>query len=133
MGTRTAYPPEVKAAAIAALAAGTPATQVAIKYSVATATVRAWKARELRDMQFTPTVAQDQRAEFGQLVLEFLREEVHALRAQAQLFADAEWLKTQSAADLAVLHGVCTDKAVVLLQAIEARDDDAAAGGDEGL
>jgi len=133
MGTRTVYPPEVKQAALAALAAGTSATEVAIRYSVASATVRAWKARELRDLQFTPTVARDERAEFGQRVLTFLQEEINALRAQAQLFTDPEWLRTQNAHDLAILHGVCVDKTAALLQAIESRDDDAGAGADAAL
>jgi hypothetical protein len=115
--TRTSYPPEVKAQALAALAAGTPANQVAATYAIAVATVRSWKARELTGL--APTASADRRAELGSQVLAFLQEELNALRTQAQLFQDADWLKSQSAADLALLHGVCTDKAVLLLQALE--------------
>lgn len=131
MGTRTSYPPEVKAAAIAALAAGTPATKVAVEYNVTVATVRSWKAREVKEL--APIVPRNERAEFGQLVLEFLRAEIKALHAQALQFADPEWLKDQSAEHLAVLHGVCTDKAIILLAAIEADVDGGGTSADAAL
>jgi transposase-like protein len=115
--TRQSYPPEVKAQALAALASGAPATEVASTYAVAVATVRSWKARELTGL--APTATPDRRAALGEQVMNFLQDELNALRKQAQLFQDADWLKTQCAADLALLHGVCTDKAVLLLQAIE--------------
>lgn len=131
MGKRNSYAQEVKEAALAALQCGTPATEVAIRYAVAVATVRSWKARELRARDFAPTVPDGARVEFGARVLTFLQEEIDGLRAQAKLFTDPEWLKTQNAHDLAVLHGVCIDKTISLLQAIERPAEPGGTGGSD--
>ena len=42
-------------------------------------------------------------------------------------FGDPEWLKKQSAGELAVLHGVAVDKGIRLLEALEAGGGDAVA------
>ena len=51
--------------------------------------------------------------------MEYLKGSLHTLQEQARFFADAEWLRKQDAADVAVLHGVLTDKVVRLLEALE--------------
>jgi hypothetical protein len=49
------------------------------------------------------------------------------LQIQAEAFSDKQWLAKQDASDVAVLHGVMTDKAVRLLEAMSAGDDSDAA------
>ncbi len=64
-----------------------------------------------------------QKEEIGELLIGYLRANLSALTQQAKVFADPEWLQKQSASELAVLHGVQTDKAVRLLEALAPPED----------
>lgn len=104
---------------MAALLAGQSVNSVAAEYNIPLGTVKSWRAR-------TKTVAgvdPQKKAEVGDLLLEYLRANLAALKVQAEQFADKSWLKTQDASDLAVLHGVMTDKAVRLMEAFGRSDD----------
>lgn len=107
-----AYTDETKAAVLAALMAGQSISEVAREYNIPKGTVSAWKKRT--------TVAENatQKKEIGDLLVEYLRTNLNTLRTQAEVFADKTWLKKQAAGELAVLHGVLTDKAVRLLEAL---------------
>jgi transposase-like protein len=105
------HAPEVRAAVAAALLAGQGVGEVAAQYRLPTSTVSRWK-REARR-------AAGQSEDVGELLLAYLRENLSTLTAQAVVFRDPEWLRTQPAGELAVLHGVMTDKAVRLLEALE--------------
>jgi len=59
-----------------------------------------------------------QQAELGELIVGYLRENLATLASQARDFRDTEWLKKQPASEAAVLHGVLTDKAIRLLEAL---------------
>jgi hypothetical protein len=61
--------------------------------------------------------SQTQKKEIGDLLLAYLRSNLEALQAQAVMFSNEQWLAKQNAADVAVLHGVMTDKAIRLLEA----------------
>ena len=60
------------------------------------------------------------RGRIGDLLLGYLGDLIGMLRKQLVVFGDTEWLKKQSAGEMAVLHGVCVDKTVRLLEALEA-------------
>jgi len=105
------HPPEVKAAAMAALLAGQGTAEVARAYKLPESTVSRWKAKARKEAGRSDDV--------GALLLDYLTENLETLRSQARTFRDEAWLKKQSAADAAVLHGVMTDKAVRLLEALE--------------
>jgi hypothetical protein len=122
---------QTKAAVIAALMAGQGVSEVAKSYDLPYRTVADWAESldfaELRNKKAT---------EFGSLVGEYLFENLTTLKAQVVHFRDKIWLQSQTASDLAVLHGVQADKAFRLLEAIERAnaanaEERAAGGGDE--
>lgn len=129
--TRGRYSDEVKTACLAALMAGQEVGEIAGEYNVPETTLRSWKHRAHRDGA-DPIVAESDRAEIGTLLIAYLKEIIGAMRKQAVVFGDEEWLKKQSAGELGVLHGVIADKTVRLLEALEAGSA-ADAGAAEGM
>ena len=106
-----AHDPETRAAAMAALLEGQAVSAVAKEYKLPPSTVSRWKAKAREEAGRSDDV--------GELLLDYLTENLRTLRAQAQAFRDPEWLRAQEADAAAVLHGVLTDKAVRLLEALE--------------
>ena len=125
--SRRQYSDEQKAAVMAALLAGQSVEQVAEEYHIPAGTIKSWQFRQ----NGTPvaTVATEKKEEIGELILAYLREILVTLREQAVHFRDKSWLDKQSASEVAVLHGVSTDKAIRLLEALAG--DDPGAGGDK--
>lgn len=115
MAERTQYDPEVKGAVMAALLAGQSIPSVAEEYNIPRGTLSGWRAKMAPLFQ-----AQAEKAarDIGPLVLDYLAANLRALRAQTAVFADPKWLTLQRADELAVLHGVMTDKAIRLLEAL---------------
>ena len=66
------------------------------------------------------TMQGKKKEQIGDLLLEYLSTALETLQTQAEFFSDEAWLAKQNAADVAVLHGVITDKAVRLLEALSA-------------
>jgi hypothetical protein len=99
---------------IAGLLAGQGAEQVAAAYKIPVGTVRSWKAKA----NAVDGVATQKKEEIGVLLLEYLAVALSTLKTQAAFFADETWLREQDASSVAVLHGVLTDKAVRLLEAL---------------
>lgn len=64
------------------------------------------------------------RETFGDLLYAYGQEALGALLTQARVFADEAWVREQSAANLAILHGVLFDKQVRLLQSFEPPGDE---------
>jgi transposase-like protein len=105
------YSDETKAAVMAALLTGQSVSQVAREYDIPKGTVSSWKNRGVATQKSnTP--------EIGELILEYLQANLTALQAQARQFADPKWLEKQDASSVAVLHGVMTDKAIRLIEAM---------------
>lgn len=103
----TQHPPELRAEVTAALLAGQGVGAVAKTYELPRSTVSRWKQQaEITD-------------DIGDLLLKYLRTGIATLTEQHTVFRDPEWLKGQPAGELAVLHGVLTDKVVRLLEAME--------------
>ena len=118
---------ETKAAAMAALLAGQSISSVAKEYKLPKGTVSDWKrkaAATVGGVGENPT----QNGEIGDRLLVYLQASLDALAAQARLFGDPTWLRTQDASQLAVLHGVQTDKAIRLLEAMSTADAESDAG-----
>ncbi len=111
------YTAEKKAAAMAALLEGQAINKVAADFQLPAGTVKAWRHR-MKGAATETKVATEKREEIGTLLVDYLHANLKTLRAQQLVFSDAVWLKTQDAGDLAVLHGVMTDKAIRLLEAL---------------
>jgi hypothetical protein len=108
---RHSYNDETKAAVMASLLSGQSVGQVAREYNIPKGTVSGWKKGAV------PNNA-TQKKDIGLLLLAYLETNLNTLRMQAIHFSDEKWLFKQNAADLAVLHGVMTDKAIRLLEAM---------------
>lgn len=117
------YSDETRAAVMAALLEGQSVRDVARKYDLPRGTVGHWASELHRDGR--PVVSDSKKQEIGELLLDYLRANLATLKAQAELFAQADWLKKQEASQAAVLHGVMTDKAIRLIE-VFARHNDAA-------
>jgi hypothetical protein len=110
-------PPEIEAAIMAALLAGQGVTEVARTFNVSHATVSRLRAR--LSGEALDDIKQDKRDDIADLLYSYLRETLVTLSVQTRFFRNEVWLKQQSAADLALLHGIAFDKAIRLLEAIE--------------
>lgn len=113
---RRKYTAEEKAAVLAALLEGQGVSDVAKQYRIPEGTVKSWRKR-LGDAKVA-TVATEKKEEIGDLLVGYLQTNLAALRSQNAVFTDPDWLRKQSASDLAVLHGVMHDKATRLLDAM---------------
>lgn len=125
------YSEHIKAQALAALLTGQAPAQVAATFGIPIGTLRSWKSRQ-RNGSGVAVVAMEKRERIGQLLLEYLVENLETLKAQQVVFRDVEWLKKQSASEVAVLHGVALDKAIRLLEGLADGDDPATADAADG-
>lgn len=107
------YPPETRAAVLAAVASGQSVNSIAKQYGISHAAIRRW-----RDIALAPPIgAQQKKQAIGEQVYGLLEDSIETLRVQVRAMRDEEWIKKQSAADLAILHGVLHDKARNVLAA----------------
>jgi transposase len=106
-----------KAAVMAALLAGQGVDEVSHQFKLPQSTVSTWK-KEIDQARFDE-LRLKKAERLAELLGEYLEETLTTLTAQTIFFRNATWLKKQSASELAVLHGVQTDKALRLLEAIE--------------
>ena len=109
------YSNETKAAVLAALLTGQSINSVAREYSIPKGTISNWKNRGVPNL--------DAKKDIGELLIGYLEANLETLRAQVETFRDPAWLKKQTASDAAVLHGVLTDKAIRLLEALSVDDE----------
>ena len=118
MGYRS-YADETKAAVMAAILVGQSVTQVETAYEIPKRTVSNWERKgwEAAADGFGASEGLTQ-VELGVLVLDYLRARLKAPCRQAELFSNKEWPQQQSTTEVAILHGVMTDKAVRLLEAL---------------
>lgn len=133
MGANVAeYSDDIKAQALAALLAGQSFSEVARAMGVPIGTLKSWKQRNADMLQGAVAVdastATTKKERIGALLLDYAVVTLETLKAQQVVFRDVEWLKKQSAAEVATLHGVSFDKVVRLLEALTdsgAEDDPA--------
>jgi transposase-like protein len=120
------YSDQQKAAVLSALLAGQGVTDVARSFGIPEGTVKSWWSRQ-RNGENVATVATPKREVIGEMLVGYLEETIATMRAQLKVFADESYIKKQSAADAAVLHGVIADKGFRLLEALDGGNAD----GDE--
>lgn len=146
--TRQKYSAEVKAACIAALRLGSSPAEVAKQFNVLPATVRGWKSRleplngpapspeVLAGMNPTERARAEEHERVRSLVMDYLMQGLESLREQAKTASQDDYLRGQSAHDVAILHGVLADKVVRILEAYNGLDAGsnavAGAGGGTG-
>ncbi|MCB9172334.1 MAG: hypothetical protein H6637_05360 [Ardenticatenales bacterium] len=110
---------------MAALLTGQSVSSVAKEYAIPRGTVAGWSAK-VNDAGVS-AVSNTKKEEIGDLLIAYLRASLAALKVQVEHFSDKAWLTRQTASDLAVLHGVQTDKAIRLLEALASAGEEAAA------
>lgn len=116
------YSEQLKAQALALLMAGEAPARVAATLGIPIGTLKSWKSRQ-RNGEGVATVATEKRERIGELLLDYLEVTLETLKQQQLVFRDVDWLKKQSAAEVAVLHGVGVDKAIRLLEGLADGDD----------
>lgn len=123
---------ETRAAVMAALLAGQSTDAVARAYRIPLGTVKGWAA-EVRRAAGVDVVG-DRRERIGDLILSNLETLLVAVEEIVKsVSADKEWLRQQSASELAVLVGVLSDKAFRILEALpESVEDGSLLAGGEG-
>src|SRR5262245_47154327 len=99
------YSDQIKAAALSQLLANVAPSVVSRATGIPVGTLKSWKSRQLHG-ESVATVATDARERIGALLVHYLTVTLETLIAQQKAFADVEWLKKQSAAEAATLHGV---------------------------
>lgn len=102
---------------MAALLTGQSINYVANEYKIPRGTVASWSRELARDH----TVSYEKRERIGQLIIDNVEAEFETMIAMQDVFTDTDWLKKQSASELAVLYGVIKDKAIRVLEAIPER------------
>lgn len=125
MSGRVPYSPQVRAEALALLATGDSVHGVARQLGIPRTTVKRWRDQLHNDGPQKKTI--------GEQVYGFVEESIDTLRAQARFTRDPEWLLQQSAADLAMLHGVMFDKAWRLLGALQPAEQPVAQLAESGV
>jgi len=112
------YSDEQKAAVMAALLTGQSINAVAREYNIPKGTVSRWNQQKGVVTSGGPQETDTKRDEIGDLLMGYLGEALRTLRKQVRAVGDEEWIKKQPASELAVLHGVITDKTIRLLEAL---------------
>jgi len=104
------YTPEIRAEVLSALLEGQAISKVSDDYKIPLSTIQNWRKRERQG-------AYGRSTEVGDMLVVYMQKSLEALTKQAEKFADFDWLDKQSASELAVLHGVMTDKVIRILEA----------------
>ena len=115
MSDRNHYSDEMKAGAMAALLAGQSVSKVAQEYSIPVGTVKGWRTKIGKTDHLVPS--QKEKA-VGELLVDYVKQNLDTLRAQSEIFMDPEWIRDQPASEMAVLHGVLADKTIRILEAL---------------
>ena len=113
----TEYSEQVKAQALAALLAGQAAAHVSSLFGIPVGTLHSWRSRQ-KHGESLASLASEKRERVGLLLLDYLVTTLETLKVQQGVFADPDWLRKQTADDVAILHGVSVDKVVRLLEGL---------------
>jgi len=123
-----AHPEHLKAAVMAALLTGESAHKVARRFDLSRTTVRRW-----RDAAWSVAQNGPQKTEIGEQLLGYVGESLEMQRAHLRVVRDPDWLRRQSARDLAMLHGTMFDQMVRLAGALEFPPGNQQPGGARGV
>lgn len=118
MARGKAHPAEIQRAAAAACIAGESLSVVAKRYGVNKSTIIRW-----RDL-YAPVQTENARTreEMTALIYDTIGDHFRALRVQLSVVSDPDWVKSQSAADIAGLMAVIGNRAHYLLAGIRPID-----------
>lgn len=120
----------VRPKAYALLLQGHTPSYVAEEVGVSVDTVKYWKKTLM------PTITASMREEWAQEIERNLYRTILmaqlAMMKQLEVMSDEEWIRKQTAHDLAILHGVTHDKGIRLLEATTRGQDADEIGGGEG-
>lgn len=105
---------ETQSQVMAALLAGQGVMEVSRQYDLPESTIREWV-----DSEQIAQVRAKKGEQIEALLFDYLTTNLQALKSQAQIASEREYIIEQPAGELAVLHGVMADKSVRLLEAIE--------------
>ena len=111
------HSPETKASALAALATGESVSSVARRLGISRATATMW--RDAGGLNATTGVVHEKKAAIGEQLYHYLEDSIETLDQQVCCMRDEAWIKQQSAAGLAMLHGVLFDKMWRLAAALQ--------------
>jgi Transposase len=117
------YPPETRAAVVAAVLAGESVNKVSKRFGIGRATIVHW--RDLAERPPASPALQQKKEALGEQVYGLLEDSIAALRFQLRATSNEAWIRAQSADQLAIFYGVLADKAIRLLAAIRPSGDDA--------
>ena len=106
-----------KAAALAALAIGESVRRVARRLGISRTTATRW--RDAAGLHETIAVVHEKKGAIGEPVSRYLEDSIETLDGQVREMRDPVWLQQQSAAALAMLHGVLFDKTARMLAALQ--------------
>lgn len=120
---RREYSNETKAAVMAALLAGQAVGEIAEQYDIPASTIKSWKSRQ-KNGESVAIVATEKKVEIGDRLMAYLDTTLTSMEIQAKHFGDTSWLTNQDADQLAVLHGVQTDKAIRLLELLVGAEEE---------
>ena len=106
---------EVKAQGVAMFFQGHTSSYIADALGVPLNTVKGWKREAM------PAITKEMRAEWAEQIEYNLYRTIimaqNAMLKQLEVMSDEHWIRTQTAHDLATLHGITHDKVVRLLEA----------------
>lgn len=125
--SRTDYAPETKAAVMAALLEGQSVSSAAKEYEIPKGTVSRWKKLAFGGVRAEGTQkgVDEETKDVGALLMTLLTKNIESLIAMSEVAADKNWLKKMDGASFATLFGVKHDKAVRMIEAMNASDGDA--------
>lgn len=101
----------LKAAVQAALLLGVPAAQIAQQYGINPQTVRKWEAA------FDISSPTKRRDSLSEMLMVFVEQELRSLTTVSIATSDEDWIKAQSAAELASFIGAKQDRLMEILAA----------------
>ena len=121
------HPPEVRAAAVAAVVAGEQPAAVAKRYGISRGLLRGWCAQDLPQPEFSDRSRTDHartRERMAELIYDCLVDIFGTLRDQLRAATDEAWLAQQSAGDVAALLDKEIDGAIRLLAGFRPAETD---------
>lgn len=118
------YPPEVKAAVMAALMDGQTLRQIERVHGVPKSTVAAWGKETDGVTVSVRDILDTKKAQIKGLLVDLLIAKLESQIAISKHATDKSWLQNQDASALAMFHGVSDDKLVRLLEKFESARSD---------
>ena len=120
---RASYSAEVRQAVLAAVATGTPVAELAQRFGVPEGTIYSWLSRgEAKGEAFASLARlakEESGEELGTKLYAHLNDQLTTLAELSRIFRSEDWLRKQSAADLAALYSQISDRAFQLVSAFQ--------------